>query len=436
MKTFITSIVLYFAALTNSFSQSGWVQQNSGISTGLGSIFFTDQNIGWAAGANGVIIKTTNGGSNWISQNSNSTLPFYEIAFADQNTGWAVGGDYDNNPTCTDRVIIVKTTDGGSNWIPQVSGHSYIFNDLSVLNSNTAFASNRGFAGGQFCFSSIGNILKTTNAGSNWNSTYIGGGFTGIDFINEMSGWAADFFSTDYPPTIYRIMKSTNGGLNWLTIKTDSLYNYTGRYKRIRFLNESIGFIIFNCLKKTTDGGINWQNCDSVNTNFINSYYFHNSDTGWCVGYTGKIIRTNNGGNNWSTQVSNTSAGLSSVFFIDKNTGWITGSGGTILKTVTGGLTSVSNISTEIPNEYFLSQNYPNPFNPKTIINFQLAMFNEVKLKVFDAKGNEVVVLVNKKLNPGTYEIEFDGSNLPSGVYFYKLEAGTFSSAKKLILLK
>ncbi|RPI14603.1 MAG: T9SS C-terminal target domain-containing protein [Ignavibacteriae bacterium] len=89
-----------------------------------------------------------------------------------------------------------------------------------------------------------------------------------------------------------------------------------------------------------------------------------------------------------------------------------------------------------IPYEYNLNQNYPNPFNPKTIINYQLAAGNYVRLIIYDVMGRETAVLVNQKQNAGTYEIEWDASNYPSGVYFYKLEAGDFVMSKKMVLIK
>jgi len=99
-------------------------------------------------------------------------------------------------------------------------------------------------------------------------------------------------------------------------------------------------------------------------------------------------------------------------------------------------LTGVNQTSTLVPDKFFLSQNYPNPFNPKTIINYQLSMFNYVTLKVYDATGKEVATLVNEKQNAGSYEVEFNGEGLPSGIYFYKLEAGDFVETKRMVLLK
>jgi len=93
------------------------------------------------------------------------------------------------------------------------------------------------------------------------------------------------------------------------------------------------------------------------------------------------------------------------------------------------------------PDEFVLYQNYPNPFNPTTIIKFQIpnvvSSFSlRTTLKIYDVLGNEIAVLVSERKPAGTYEVEFDASNLPSGVYLYRLTAGKFSSSKKLILLK
>lgn len=97
---------------------------------------------------------------------------------------------------------------------------------------------------------------------------------------------------------------------------------------------------------------------------------------------------------------------------------------------------SVLNNSNIIDNYNLLYQNYPNPFNPKSTINYELGITNFVKLKVYDALGNEVAILVNEKKNAGSYSIEFDGNDFASGVYFYKLEAGEFVETKRMILLK
>jgi len=90
----------------------------------------------------------------------------------------------------------------------------------------------------------------------------------------------------------------------------------------------------------------------------------------------------------------------------------------------------------ELPREFGLEQNYPNPFNPTTDIGFEIADFGLVRLSVYDLLGGEVAVLVNEKKGPGRYRVQFDARNLASGVYFYRLDAGSFTSVKKLVLLR
>jgi C1A family cysteine protease len=99
--------------------------------------------------------------------------------------------------------------------------------------------------------------------------------------------------------------------------------------------------------------------------------------------------------------------------------------------------TNIGSISQNlIPKEYKLSQNYPNPFNPITTIQYQIPQKNHVTLKVFDVLGREVVTLVSEQKPAGAYTIQFDGSGLTSGVYFYRLQAGAYVNTKKFLLLK
>jgi len=86
--------------------------------------------------------------------------------------------------------------------------------------------------------------------------------------------------------------------------------------------------------------------------------------------------------------------------------------------------------------EFSLSQNYPNPFNPSTKIKFAIPKSSFVNLKVYDVLGNEIATLVDEYKLAGKYEVEFNASALPSGVYFYQLKAGKYTATKKMILLK
>ena len=93
-------------------------------------------------------------------------------------------------------------------------------------------------------------------------------------------------------------------------------------------------------------------------------------------------------------------------------------------------------ISNTVPNEYNLSQNYPNPFNPSTRISYSVIEPTNVRLSVYNILGQQVAVLVNDFKSSGTYEVNFDASNLSSGIYIYSLEAGSIVVSKKMTLLK
>jgi hypothetical protein len=98
-------------------------------------------------------------------------------------------------------------------------------------------------------------------------------------------------------------------------------------------------------------------------------------------------------------------------------------------------LTSVNYGQVHLWN-YQLNQNYPNPFNPSTIISFNLPTRTFVTLKIFDLLGREVATLISEELSAGNYSRQWNASKLPSGIYFYRLQAGSYAQSKKLVLLK
>ena len=87
-------------------------------------------------------------------------------------------------------------------------------------------------------------------------------------------------------------------------------------------------------------------------------------------------------------------------------------------------------------SSFYLSQNYPNPFNPATTINYQIPELNFVTIKIYDVLGKEAATLVNEEKPAGNYQIEFNGANLPSGIYFYRIQAYDYVETRKMVLLK
>jgi len=444
MKKILLVLLILVSFTFNVHPSPGWFSQNSGTSEKLNDVFFINNLTGWAVGDTGIIVKTTNGGINWFQQYNPNDKELLAVRFINESTGWAVGGQFYYNPMNCDYMVIIKTTNGGTNWYVQLfSGSGHIFYDLCVINSNTVYATNLGSNFGGLV--TEGYINTTTNGGINWYSIpnlEFGFGYKSIFFLNQNTGWAMGFYASCTPPMYCRVLKTTNSGMNWSIINQDSSDFGFGHFGKIRFLDHLNGYLLSRGLKKTTDGGHNWETTDSIVTPSARGYYFANKDTGWIVGHN-SINRTDNGGTNWSSQNAPATATLYSVYFLNKNTGWAVGSNGTILKTTTGGITSVKQISTFVPKKSELLQNYPNPFNPVTTITYNIRSSGEIVLKVYDIKGREITTLVNENQTPGTYEVVFDATSLPSGVYFYKLkampdgrQAGEFVETRKMVVVK
>ncbi|MDH3268545.1 MAG: YCF48-related protein, partial [Ignavibacteria bacterium] len=232
-----------------------------------------------------------------------------------------------------------------------------------------------------------------------------------------------------------KIIKTTNGGMNW-----DSQISGTSdRLSSIFFYESNTGWIVGNngTILKTTDGGMNWESQVSGTSNHLYSVIFTDANIGFAVGTLGTILKTTNGGTNWESQVTGITPRLLSVYFLDDNTGWAVGDGSTIIKTTNGGVTFVDEKNDlEFPQSFVLYQNYPNPFNPSTTISWQSPVGSHQTLKIYDVLGNLVVTLVDEYRIAGSFEVDFDATDLTSGVYIYQIIVGNYIQTRKMILLK
>jgi hypothetical protein len=149
------------------------------------------------------------------------------------------------------------------------------------------------------------------------------------------------------------------------------------------------------------------------------------------------IYLSSDNGANFATQYTGTGTYQAMNLCLAGNTirGWaVSATGGIIMYNEI--ITGISNNTGNVPENYALSQNYPNPFNPSTKINFSLPKSGMVDLRVYDVLGREVAVLVNGMTQAGTNSVDFNASELSSGVYFYTLRAGDFTNTKKMLLIK
>lgn len=356
----------------------------------------------------GDILKTTNAGNTWVSQVSSFTLSIYGISFTSDETGYLAGS-----------LTVYKTINGGTNWQQiYVSTTNEIFTDVYFTDANTGYV-----------IGSYGRLLKTVNAGVNWTSTTISNSGTilsSIFFVNGNTGYAVGDNNA--------AVKTTDAGASWSAMSVASPFI---NLSEVFFSTENIGYISSaDGIYKTTDGGDTWFALPTPDGGYAGVQFRGNF--GYAISGGGTIIKTTDAGNNWIVQPTVTDNSLYALYFNSDNYVYAGGLLGTLIKTIPTELivTSTGNNSNEISQSFKLNQNYPNPFNPSTKINFEIPKSGLVTLKVYDITGKLVDVLLNENKNAGNYTLDFNGSNVSSGIYFYTLSTQDFTETKRMILLK
>ncbi len=471
-----------------------WVLQTNTNNKFIYSLSFTNSQTGYASGWDGTLYKTSNGGTNWLLQNVPSDWDLYSVANTDGNTCYAFGesgnvfktSDAGNNWTSYLRFqnhdyiydiqaitpSLIYGVGGYQNGHFHISNNGGVTWDTIGMPLFMASAHTMSFVNAQTGWIAYGYnvIMKTTNAGLSWQNKYLPKepniDVSQIKFFDTQTGWSVGYsyvykttnggnnwiekLNSQYPDVYVQcsfinaqtgwivgnyyghILKTTNSGDNW--IAQDS--NTTGALS-VYFLNAQTGWVgAEDCIKKTTNGGTDWDSIPLLPYSRAKKIWFADAQTGWHIGQGRSIFKSTNGGYNWNLQFTLPDYSLNSMSFVNANTGWICGSNGAILKTTTGGNVFISQTSTEIPEKYSLHQNYPNPFNPSSDIKFDIHKQGIATLKVFDLLGKEMETLVDEQLSVGTYEVTFNASSLPSGIYFYVLKTGDFVESKKMILVK
>ena len=425
MNTGIKSIILIFLLVISGVSFSQWYPQSSGTNYALKSVYFTDANTGYTCGYN-TVLKTTNAGINWINNYVQGN--HQSITFVNNNTGYL----------CGDSGRIFISTNSGNNWVSQSSGTIKNLTSINFYNTSTGIATGYGKT-----------LLKTTNSGGNWFS--IANLIWEVDFLSSKIINAESYYVSG---TDSYIIRTTNGGANWISYT----HGEVNPLFTVEFINENTGFATGCCgmFMVTTNSGVNWSENFYLSLGFtFHSLKFSDQTTGFCAGDNGMIYRSTNGGLQWDSTVTSTDQTLYSNFMVNNLTGWTVGGFGTILKTTNGGgqgyTIGINQISETIPEKFSLHQNYPNPFNPITKINFHIPLSRSlsppggrvtgfagrgVLLEVFDVDGRLIKTLFEGSLQPGTYSIDFNGSSLPSGVYFYILISGEYRETRKMVLIK
>ena len=368
-------------------------------------ISMIDENNIWIATGKGRILFTSDGGNIWsVQYEDDQVTPFVNyIEMFDLNNGIAMADaiDQENDP-----AVFLKTTDGGNSWVSM---------------NNNAFG---GISG---------NIWRM------------------VDFVNPNVG----YFSASGTDVYDKIYKTIDGGENWNETNFQSDY---GAIQILKFYDENIGLAYdinhtldtdFGLIFRTIDGGENWETISLASNGRGQDFEFIPNDPSivWFCDYYSLFFSTDTG-KTWTMQSAPTDTLMGrDIVFTDENNGRLlcedNGSYNILITNNNGGIvTDIKKTENNaLPAEFKLSQNYPNPFNPITTIRYEIPEQvrndkNNVSLKVYDILGNEITTLVNGQKFAGEYNVKFDASKLPSGIYYYRMKVGSYTQTNKMILLK
>ena len=411
---------------------------------------------------------STNFGTNWSSN--------YLIASGDQDKGTPGTDDIASSPfygrtylvwtrfSNPFPIVCSNTTNGGVNWssMSQInvtpSGYVSLGADIKVNNGGivcvcwagvlTTSPQNEKFCG--FAKSSNGGVNWTTNENiyamngvktaslQPWNIRINGYPHIDIDkSVGVRNGWIyivtgeknLSPAGTD-PDVVFH--RSTDGGSTWssgIRVNQDPINNGKVQYFPAINVDDNGGLNVIYYdnrnitsdsmdvyLSRSTNGGDNWTDYR------INDHRFVPKTV------TGAVGSGNQGDNIGITSVGDK---LWPVWMDDYTGTYQIWTAPLDVNSI--GITQISNV---VPDGFSLSQNYPNPFNPSSNLEFGVSKLGFVSLKVYDVLGKEVKTLVNEIKPSGTYKVVFDGSNLSSGAYFYRLESSGFTDIKRMILIK
>jgi photosystem II stability/assembly factor-like uncharacterized protein len=323
---------------------------------------------------NGGIYKSTDGSLTWTSKNNG--LRTNDVSKIIKTTYGLVAGTYDG---------IYLSVDEGENWeqLNEVPDTIVDVRDVAISKEGILFAAN------------FDNIFKSNDNGITWETA--NNGIFGFNFICLIISENNNLYLGTRRDGIFR---STNLGDSWQQVKQGWIRNIASNSLGYVMVGEEIEGVVLS-----KDNGESWKQIIEglPNPIFVNSTYFDQQGYAYCSVHNFGIYRSS------SSTVS-------------------------------------AEVEFEILNNFHLEQNYPNPFNPVTRIKFEILGQAQndnalVTLKVYDILGKEVVTLVNEEKPAGNYEVEFNvgqdsSPDIASGIYFYRLQAGSFVETKKMILLR
>ena len=320
----ISRVALTFVLLllaSPAFGQAGtWGRQRTGSLAWLHSVFFLDQNRGWAAGSKGTLLQTSDGGNTWKPHGTPSNDVVRDLFFIDERNGWMVVevNAYELKTKEQPRAYLMKTTDGGEHWDRiEIKGF-----DVDAILVRAVFSR----SGHGWTFGEAGSIYATRDAGDTWvklqaptRHLLLGG-----IFVDDNRGWIVGAGAT--------IIQTSDGGETWYQSTLPEVEK-TIRFTAASFIDNRRGWAVGSggSVYNTVNGGRTWDRQQSTVAVDLFDVKFVDAREGWAVGAEGTIIHTVDGGEHWTAERSGTEHPLERVFFADKNHGWAVGFGGTVV---------------------------------------------------------------------------------------------------------
>jgi len=415
MKSIILKNLLFsfslFGFLNNSTAQ--WMQSSSGMEDrNVRALAVSGNNMFAGTYYNsfsGGVFKSTDRGISWTQTSLNNS---YVLSLAVNGNYVFAGGSESGGD-------VYKSSNNGTNWSASSLIDLWVF--ALAVNGNNVFA-------GTWSIPHPGTeprgLYLSTNSGINWTQTALNN-----RNIYSLAVNGSNIFAGMYDS--YGVYKSSDSGTTWTQTSLNNLRVFS---LAVNGNNVFAGTFPNTGLFLSTDSGTNWI-LTSLNNQSIYSLAVNGNNV--FAGTNGNgVFVSNDNGISW-TQRNDGLENLSiRAFCILDNFIYAGTNGSSVYKRPLSELVGIMPISSKTPTEFLLSQNYPNPFNPTTHLEFGISELGFVSLKVYDILGNEVKTLVNENKPAGSYSVDFDGADLPSGIYFYKLESGDFSDTKRMILLK
>jgi photosystem II stability/assembly factor-like uncharacterized protein len=317
----IKPIVVLLLVASTTLAQSGtWARQRAGTMAWLHSVFFLDQNRGWAAGSKGTLLQTLDGGNTWKQRGASTDDVVRDVFFIDEKNGWLVCevNAYQLKTNDEPRAYLMKTTDGGEHWNRvEIKG----FNIDAILVRAVFTRNGRGWA-----FGEGGSIYTTRDRGETWlklqspTRRLLLGGI----FIDDDRGWIVGAGAT--------IIQTSDGGETWYQSLLPQVEKSV-RFTATSFIDNRNGWAVGSggSVYRTNNGGRTWQRQQSKVEVDLFDVKFVDAREGWAVGAEGTVIHTTDSGETWTTERSGTEHPLERVFFTDRNRGWAVGFGGTVV---------------------------------------------------------------------------------------------------------